>query len=114
MIPPPEAVTVKERLPLLADAFAVTVTVDVPEPPGIEEGLAIAVIPVFMPLTDTETDELKPPDWARVTVKVFEFPRLTESELVERLSVKFALEVTTTLAVAVRTRLPLVPVMVTE
>jgi hypothetical protein len=114
VIPPPEAVTVKERLPLLADAFAVTVTVDVPEPPGIEEGLAVTVIPVFMPLTDTETAELKLPDGVRVTVKLPELPRLTVIEPVEVLSVKFALEVTTTLAVALCTRLPLVPVTVTE
>jgi len=107
-------VTVKERLPLFADVFAVTVTVEVPEPLGIDVGLAIALMPVFMPLTDTETAELKPPDPVRVTVKVPELPRLTVSEVWERLSVKFALEVTTTLAVAVCTRLPLVPVTVTE
>jgi len=65
--PPPVAVTVSVRVVLLALDVTVTVSVEVPEPPVIEVGLSVGVMPVCPPLTDRETFELNVPEGVSVT-----------------------------------------------
>ena len=67
-MPPPDAVIVSVRPPRFAEVLTLTVSVDEPEPPGMDDGLNDGVIPVLMPLIVSETGELKLPDGVTVTV----------------------------------------------
>ncbi len=110
---PPVPVTVKGYDP--ATVVELTVTVSVEEVPEDGLGLKAPVAPAGRPLTDRLTAAVTPPVRLMLTVYVAVPPVAgseTEDGLIERLKSGEAGAVTTNVAVAVRVREPLVPVVV--
>src|SRR5437016_5736426 len=79
LMPPPLAVTVTLKVPVVAVLLAENVSVELPLPGAtIEVGLKLAVTPVGSPETESDTAELKPPAVALETVVLALPPWLTE------------------------------------
>ena len=115
MIPPPLAVIVIVRVPVVALEVVLMVIFDVPDPgAAIEVGLKVMVSPLPWPEAVKLMAELKVPDAVVVMVELPELPRVMESEVGEAESVNAAGddEVTVSVIVAVSVMPPPVPVTV--
>lgn len=93
--------------------FALTVIVELPEPPLIDVGLKLMETPLPAPEADKLIDELNPPLAAALRIEVPELPRETVSDEGDALRVKLAVvPVTDTVNVVVSTVVPEAPVTV--
>jgi hypothetical protein len=75
--PPPVPVTVTEDPPRAAVPLAVNVSVEVPDPPEMLDGLNAAVTPDGKPVAERETALLNPPEGVLVMVEVPVLPWIT-------------------------------------
>ena len=99
VIPPPTAVLVTVVVPTAADALAVKVSVDVPDPgAAIGLGTNAAVTPLGSADVESVIPALKPPEIVVVMVEVPLFPCATVTELGAAETVKsgFAVDANTT------------------
>jgi hypothetical protein len=87
--PPPLAVTVALKVPVVAVLLAKNVSVELPLPgAAMEVGLKLAVTPAGIPETDNEIAELKPPMTVVEIVLLPELPCATDRLVGEALKLK--------------------------
>lgn len=115
VIPPPVALTVIVRVPVVARVVVLIVRVEVPDPgAAIDDGLNVAVSPLPSPDADRLIAELKLPEAAVVIFVVPELPRLIVNDVGEAETVNATGfdEVTVSVIVAVFVAPPPEPVTV--
>lgn len=94
-MPPPVAVMVIVRVPVVALEPTFRVIFEVPLPGAVMElGLKVTVVELPSPDADKVMAELKPPETVVVIVEVPELPRATDKDVGDAERVKLAWEVT--------------------